>query len=488
MFVHEMQRAIAAAPRERLAALSGAIWKAYAAGAIGEGDAQALAEAVEARKAVPAVTIARRRVGAVHGRRRALSAAAAGSPPVSCRRRSPRSSRWGRGPHWRSWRPRSRRRARASSRSAISRPWPAYAKRAQRDPAGRGARPGQVGGMAAVGVPKRAEHGDDHQCGMDDLAAARPAVRGEIRSHSPRLHIHKQGSFRPGGRTGSRGRTANYGPGRSEATPDPEQNILTPRNLYAANLKWEEDRGSAQTAGLEPAHVGQTISPHPTGGSAGRNRDAARCLCRERSVGVVAHAESRRDQLQGRSCSADAEARAVLKLWPTIECSEPFAWPSCSSSPADAAVRRNFVVGYAMRASGAVALRVPRRTLRPFVRDAAVQPRCWRWAKRQCHTTTKKPRGGLLFVHCSVVSFCSFLLRALMGVSSQTWAASGGPFLSALIDHSPSDHARQLCKFNVRGQRICFGLNQNASTPPRPRPARRGTSNRGAWSVRRDDG
>ena len=63
MFVEEMQRAVAAAPRERLPALSNAIWKAYAGGAIGEGDAQALAESVEARKAVPALTPARRSSG-----------------------------------------------------------------------------------------------------------------------------------------------------------------------------------------------------------------------------------------------------------------------------------------------------------------------------------------------------------------------------------------------------------------------------------------
>lgn len=63
MFIHEMQRAIAEAPRDRLAALSGVIWKAYAGGAIGEGDAQALAEAVQARKSVPATQVARRRGG-----------------------------------------------------------------------------------------------------------------------------------------------------------------------------------------------------------------------------------------------------------------------------------------------------------------------------------------------------------------------------------------------------------------------------------------
>jgi hypothetical protein len=63
MFVEEIRRAITAAPREKLAGLSAAMWKAYAAGAIGDGDAQALAETIEARKAVPATPITRRCVG-----------------------------------------------------------------------------------------------------------------------------------------------------------------------------------------------------------------------------------------------------------------------------------------------------------------------------------------------------------------------------------------------------------------------------------------
>lgn len=63
MFVDEMRRAIAAAPCERLADLSGAVWKAYAGGSISENDAQALAEAVEAKKVVAGTTPAPRRVG-----------------------------------------------------------------------------------------------------------------------------------------------------------------------------------------------------------------------------------------------------------------------------------------------------------------------------------------------------------------------------------------------------------------------------------------
>src|ERR1700712_2907392 len=63
MFVEEIRRAITATPREKLAGLSAAIWKGHAAGALSDDDAQALAEAVEARKTVPATTVARRRVG-----------------------------------------------------------------------------------------------------------------------------------------------------------------------------------------------------------------------------------------------------------------------------------------------------------------------------------------------------------------------------------------------------------------------------------------
>ena len=63
MFAEEIRRAIPATPRARLSELSAAVWKGYAAGAIGETDAQALAEAVEARKSVPALPTPRRKVG-----------------------------------------------------------------------------------------------------------------------------------------------------------------------------------------------------------------------------------------------------------------------------------------------------------------------------------------------------------------------------------------------------------------------------------------
>ena len=83
MFVEEIRRAGLATPRGRLAEISAALWKGFAAGAIGETEAQGLAELIEARKAVPAAARpaasrgrvgARPRTSASLGRRRAWSA------------------------------------------------------------------------------------------------------------------------------------------------------------------------------------------------------------------------------------------------------------------------------------------------------------------------------------------------------------------------------------------------------------------------------
>ena len=63
MLTDEIARAVQSAPQSRLAELAATIWRAYGAGAIGETDAQALAEAVEARKRIPAVPTQPRRVG-----------------------------------------------------------------------------------------------------------------------------------------------------------------------------------------------------------------------------------------------------------------------------------------------------------------------------------------------------------------------------------------------------------------------------------------
>ena len=64
MFVEEIRRAVQATPRCRLAEISAAVWKGFAAGAIAEQEAQSLAELIEARKVVPVATAGpARRVG-----------------------------------------------------------------------------------------------------------------------------------------------------------------------------------------------------------------------------------------------------------------------------------------------------------------------------------------------------------------------------------------------------------------------------------------
>src|SRR3954465_1787863 len=52
--VEDMRQAVMAAPRERLPDLSAALWRAFAAGAVTEADAEALSLAIEARKAAGA--------------------------------------------------------------------------------------------------------------------------------------------------------------------------------------------------------------------------------------------------------------------------------------------------------------------------------------------------------------------------------------------------------------------------------------------------
>src|SRR5215204_908811 len=54
MFCDQLKHAVEASPRCDLPRVSAALWKAYAAGQIGEGDAQALSDLIEARKALPA--------------------------------------------------------------------------------------------------------------------------------------------------------------------------------------------------------------------------------------------------------------------------------------------------------------------------------------------------------------------------------------------------------------------------------------------------
>ncbi len=64
MFAEEIRRVLSTTPRGRLADLSAAVWKGYAAGAIAEEDAQQLADEIHARKAIPLKPVEpRRRVG-----------------------------------------------------------------------------------------------------------------------------------------------------------------------------------------------------------------------------------------------------------------------------------------------------------------------------------------------------------------------------------------------------------------------------------------
>ena len=64
MFTDQLRRAVEASPRVELPKVSALLWKAYAAGQIGEDEAQALSDSIEARKALPASPApARRHVG-----------------------------------------------------------------------------------------------------------------------------------------------------------------------------------------------------------------------------------------------------------------------------------------------------------------------------------------------------------------------------------------------------------------------------------------
>ncbi len=64
MVAEDLRRAVTAAPIGKLRELAGALWKAFGAGMISDDEAQAIAEAIEARKAIPAAAAApRRRVG-----------------------------------------------------------------------------------------------------------------------------------------------------------------------------------------------------------------------------------------------------------------------------------------------------------------------------------------------------------------------------------------------------------------------------------------
>src|SRR3954454_10890440 len=54
MLADELRRAVEASPRAELPAVSGLLWRVYAAGQVSEAEAQALSDLLEARKALPA--------------------------------------------------------------------------------------------------------------------------------------------------------------------------------------------------------------------------------------------------------------------------------------------------------------------------------------------------------------------------------------------------------------------------------------------------
>src|SRR5215208_1661508 len=55
MFIEQLRRAVEASPRVELPKVSALLWKAYAAGHVTEAEASALSEAIEAKRALPAL-------------------------------------------------------------------------------------------------------------------------------------------------------------------------------------------------------------------------------------------------------------------------------------------------------------------------------------------------------------------------------------------------------------------------------------------------
>src|SRR3954454_9902361 len=92
MFAEQLRRAVEASPRAELPAVSGLLWKAYAAGQVTEAEAQALSEAIEVRRALPAPQKpaqrrfgSRPRSGASMERRRRWAASGCLPPAIAAR-------------------------------------------------------------------------------------------------------------------------------------------------------------------------------------------------------------------------------------------------------------------------------------------------------------------------------------------------------------------------------------------------------------------
>src|SRR3954470_9005892 len=92
MFIEQLRRAVEASPRAELPAVSGLLWKAYAAGQVSEAEAQSLSDLIEARRALPAAQKPlQRRLGsrprspASLERRRRWAASGALPPALACK-------------------------------------------------------------------------------------------------------------------------------------------------------------------------------------------------------------------------------------------------------------------------------------------------------------------------------------------------------------------------------------------------------------------
>src|SRR3954470_5188202 len=92
MFVEQLRRAVEAAPRLELTKVSALLWRACAAGQVTEGEASALSEAIELRRALPAAQKPARRLfgsrprsGASMERRRRWASSGAMPPAIASR-------------------------------------------------------------------------------------------------------------------------------------------------------------------------------------------------------------------------------------------------------------------------------------------------------------------------------------------------------------------------------------------------------------------
>jgi hypothetical protein len=86
MFAIQLRAAVEAAPRDRLSELSGALWKAFSAGAATEAQAEELSNLIEARKAVAARRVGSRpHTGASMERRRRWAVSGRLPPAIAAR-------------------------------------------------------------------------------------------------------------------------------------------------------------------------------------------------------------------------------------------------------------------------------------------------------------------------------------------------------------------------------------------------------------------